>query len=234
MDKSKQNGLLDAYLTDKWKRTSSLANEYALILDAASLKTTEMLLKSNHFAENQIFIPNYSICKTLVENAKKRGYNKLHIIDAAAAAVIFDFTIMPGNLFRFVYLDYTAVWTGNRSKKPLCVPEEEIIQLFDRRRFYDRSVLALTLTRRDKKLGDEMVKTTKEAIFKAAQRNQYQIEDIVEYEYRSETKANMVLIYALVISEDLSDLQNEEHVEEAERNQVRIIKVLLHSTFQIF
>jgi hypothetical protein len=169
-----------------------------------------------------------------MDNAIKKKWNNLHIIDAASAAVIFDLKIPAGPLFRFVYLDYTAVWSGNRSKKPLCVPEEETIQLFDRRRFYNRSVLALTLTKRDRVYGDSMIPTVWQALTVAAKRNKYRIKIMHKFEYQSETRANMVLMYGLVEAEHLPKMQINTRVEEVELAQVRTLKVSSLFIFAVF
>ncbi len=195
---------------------------FALVLDAATFGTTTMLLNSNHFTQDQIFIPNHSICRTLIDNAIQREWPNLHIIDAASATVISELSVPPGPLFRFVYLDYTAVWSGNRSKKPFCVPEEEVIQLFYRRRFYDRSVLAITLTRRDTFYSDSMVKTAEEALRLAAARNKYRFEKWETSKYTSETNANMVLIYGLIVNVQSSNTENTGKVEKNETDQVRM------------
>ncbi|CAF1072712.1 unnamed protein product, partial [Didymodactylos carnosus] len=199
-NKSEQKMLLERYFKNIKTMHNGPLTGYALILDAATFGTTSMLLSGQHFKPNKIFIPNSFDYEKLVKKClSKEGvqerYNELHIINITSFAFIFNFKIRAGHLFRFVYLDYTSTWSGARTGKKRCVPEEEVEHLFATKRFYNNSLLAVTLVRRDRRYTDyTMIPIAEAAICQAAGRNGYSVIHMNDKspEYTSDSRSNMV------------------------------------------
>lgn len=191
---------------------SDRAEGLVLILDAATLGTTSALINSSKeiglTSPDRIVIPNrfdyHRMNKLVRAYAKQNGaadVDLIRLVDSTSYSLLATLgSYQPGPIFRTVYLDYCGTWLGRTTVQgksvkarakwmhtKYCSPVEEIRLLFQQRRFFDYSVLAITFL-----AGRNKGYTKPEIIAKAindvrslSQENGYRVVLQVRYEYQS-------------------------------------------------
>jgi hypothetical protein len=90
--------------------------------------------------------------------------------------------------FDVVYLDGQSTLSGSEK---FGRPEQYLKDMFAKKLFGEKAVFALTLVRRDRVYGKDMVAETKTIVAKAAARNGYSVALTADYNYTGQSGANM-------------------------------------------